>query len=298
VQSARVKLVEIAAFLGALLVPAGDAGAESQEASPETGEEYHIVSSYETSEEASDGSSGTSSGRDVFVERVVGHRDGGLELEYDLPNDVPAEDRGRYWQFPARVLKRPGGPMLLLNREALEARLETWLNAAGWTRAVCGRWIFTWNAFRIECDPESVLETIERLDLRSTDLREGARYQDPVARAPGTLARLTGGRDGARFAVVLEPDPDKVRRARAESDVAVGEIMRTPATLEAALRERSRESVSGRIEVTFEADANGNAWRRTTVTRLEIVAAGGRRETRTATETVERRPASDAAAHQ
>jgi hypothetical protein len=182
--------------------------------------------------------------------------------------------------------------MRLLNRAELEARVEGWLKAAGWTRAVCGRWIFTWNAFRIECDPQSVIKTVEAFDLRTADLREGAPYQHIKARGNGTLTRKAAGPNGATFAVVMEIDPDAVRRARAESDVALGEIMREPVTLVTALRERTKESVTGTISVTFDADSAGNVRRRTTVTKVETKGPDGQSESQTITETVERRPVS------
>jgi hypothetical protein len=90
----------------------------------------------------------------------------------------------------------------------------------------------------------------------------------------------------------MEVDPDAVRRARAESDVAVGEIMRKPVTLDAALRARANESVSGTISVTFDTDAGGHIRRRTKVTKVETKGPDGRSESQTATETVERRPVS------
>jgi hypothetical protein len=84
-------------------------------------------------------------------------------------------------------------------------------------------------------------------------------------------------------------DPEAVRRARAESDVVVGEIMKKPVSLDAALLERAREIVSGTISVTFETDPAGNVRRRTKVTKLDIKGPDGRSETRTVTETLERR---------
>ncbi|HEX8257211.1 MAG TPA: hypothetical protein VF589_06230 [Allosphingosinicella sp.] len=186
--------------------------------------------------------------------------------------------------------------MLLLNTAELEVRLQAFLHAAGWTRALCGHWYFTWNAFQIQCDPKSVLATIPDFDLRSTDLREGAVYRDKAARRPGTLTRRPGKADEARFAVVMEADPDAVRRARAEADVVVGEIMQKPVTLEAALRERMKEDVSGTIEVVFEADPAGDARRRTKVTRLRISAPGEPPEIDVRTETLERGLASGPAA--
>jgi hypothetical protein len=276
----------------ALLLPANNARGQSPQSAPKVGEEYEISKRYETSQKTSDGSSGSSSGRDALLERVIGVRAGGLELEYDLPTDTKADDRARHWQFPVRVFRPSSGPAQLLNRPELEARVDGWLKRAGWTRAVCGRWIFTWNAFRIECDPQSVLKMVEAFDLRSTDLREGAPYRDTEARGSGTLTKKAAGPNGETFAVTMEIDPEAVRRARAESDVAVGEIMQKPVTMDAALRERAKESVSGTITVTFDTDSGGNARRRTRLTKVEIKGPDGRHESRTVTETVERHPVS------
>ena len=276
------------AIIATLVLPANNARGESPQSAPKVGEEFEIEKRYETSQLTTDGS-GSSRGRDTILERVIGVSEGGLELKYDFPKDATAEDRVRNWQFPVRVFRLSSGPMQLRNRPELEARVDGWLKAAGWTRAVCGRWIFTWNAFRIECDPQSVIKTVAALDLRSADLREGAPYQETEARGPGTLTRKAAGPNGATFAVVMEIDPDGVRRARAESDVAVGEIMKQPVTLDAALRERAKESVSGTISVTFDTDSAGNVRRRTKVTKVETKGPDGRSESQTVTETVERR---------
>lgn len=257
--------------------------------SPKAGEEYEISRSHESSQQTGDGSSGSSSGRDTILERVISVSDKGLELEYDLPKGATADDRARNWQFPARILKPSNGPMALLNQADLETRVDGWLKAAGWTRAMCGRWIFTWNAFRIECDPLSVIKTIEAFDPGSADLREGASYQEAGALAPGTLVRKASGPKGATFEVRMEVNPDAVRRARAESDVVVGEITQRPVTLDAALRKRAKETVSGTILVTFDTDSAGKVRRRTKVTKLETKGPDGRSESETATETIERR---------
>jgi hypothetical protein len=151
-------------------------------------------------------------------------------------------------------------------------------------------------AFRIDCDPQSIIERIKTFDLRSHDLREGAAYQDAEALAPGVIARKAVGPNGATFAALLEADPAAVRRARAEADVAIAEIMQKPVTLEAALGNRAKEQVSGTISVTFETDAAGNIRKRTKVTKLEIKRSDGTSESRTATETVERRNVSTPAA--
>ncbi len=222
------------------------------------------------------------------MERVVSVRQEGVEFEYDLPASATAQDRAREWMLPARVLRQADGALRLLNRGELESRLEEWLRVAKWTREICGRWIFTWNAFRIDCEPETVLHVVKSYDLLSMDLRDGAMYRMPEAKYAGVLRR-TGGADGARFTVTLEVDPDTFCRARAESDVAVGEIMRQPVTLDAALRKRSEERISGTIDVTFESNPAGVPRRRTSVTRLEIVGKDGR-ETQKRTDVLERRP--------
>src|SRR5688500_6405172 len=110
------------ATTAALLLLANNVRSEPPQSAPKVGEEYEISKRYETSEQTSDGSSGSSSGRDVILERVIGVREGGLELEYDLPKDATAKDRARSWQFPARVFRRANGSMHLLNSPELESR--------------------------------------------------------------------------------------------------------------------------------------------------------------------------------
>ena len=288
----HVVLPRMRLLAAAGLLLTGTACSASSPAAPEIGDEFELSRTYETTERTSDGSSGSSNGRDGMLERVIALRDGGLELEFDLPEAATADDRARSWQFPVRVLRAPDGSMQLLNRPDLEARLERWLAAAELTRDACGRWIFTWNAFRIECDPESAIAMIQAFDLRSIEVREGATYRDPGARGPGTLTEKSTGPDGATYVVELEIDPDAVRRANAESDVVLGEIMQKPVTLEAALGERAKDDVTGTMSVTLETDAAGNVTRRTRVTDVDIGKQDGVTESRTVTETVERRAAS------
>lgn len=273
----------------ALLLPLGNARSNPGQSAPTTGEEYEITRSYETSEQTGDGfSSGRSQGHDTIMERVVAIRSNGLELEYDLPDDASAEDRFRQWQLPVRVFRTISGRMQVLNRPDLEARLEKWLKAANWSRDACGRWIFTWNAFRIECDPQSVVKTIEGFDLRSANVRDRAAYQDAEARGSGLLRRAPGRSGGASFSVTLPLDPDIVRRARADTDVVVAEIMQKPVTLDAALVARSKETVAGTVTVTFDTDRHGKVLRRTRVTKTDTKTQDGPSRSRTATEILER----------
>jgi hypothetical protein len=276
-------------IIAALFLPALVARAEASPRAPQVGDTYEIIMTRESAQQGNQGSSGNSNDRDMIVERVVGVRADGLELDYDLPEAATADERAGNWQFPARIFKPSSGPAQLLNGPELAARVDAWLKAVGWPRTICGHWIFTWDAFRIECDPQSVIETVASFDLRSADVREGAPFQVSDASRPGTLARKAAGPDGATFSVEMPVDPDAVRRARAKSDVVTGEIMNKPVTLEAALRERAKQAVSGTISVEFETDSDGNVRRRTKVTKLNIEGPDGLAETDTVTETLERR---------
>lgn len=257
---------------------------------PKVGDEYRITRTYETSSESSGGSSGSSSGSNAIVERIIGVRAEGLEIEYDLPDTVSEADRARTWQFPARVYRPKSGPMQLLNAPELEARIEVWLQASGMTREACGKWIFTWNAFLVECDPESVIATLSSFDLRVVDLSDGALYEDAAAEGPGTIAKKATAANHETYAVTLKIDPDVVRSDRAENDVVVGEILNEPVTLEIALTTRAKEDVSGTIFVTLKADSLGNVWHRTRVIEVETTLTNGEQESEKSIETVERVP--------
>lgn len=290
VQSGRMEWIWTVGLVAASLTPPADDRGQSPKPLPNVGDEYEISKSYETSNRTSDNlSSGSSSGRDAILERIIGVSAAGLEVEYDFPREASREDRASNWQFPARVLIPPDGPMRLLNEGELEARVEPWLKSAGWTRAVCGKTIFTWNAFRIECDPQSVIENIKAFDLISADIREGAPYRDAMARAPGVLAKEASGPDGDTFSVALEVEADAVLHARANSDVVVGEILGKPVTFAEARARRSEQEVSGTISITFDTDSVGNIWRRTKTTKL-TKRADGRSEEDMSKEIVERRP--------
>jgi hypothetical protein len=284
-------------MLGFLVLALAVAAASPSSAGPDAGSarpQPHAGESYEISlvreaTQKGDGSSGSSFDRDVIVERVIGVRSDGLELEYDLPATASKQDRAREWIFPVRVLRHDAGTLDLLNRAELETRLEAWLKAAKWTPAVCGHWIFTWNAFHIECDPEAAIRAIEPFDMRYPDVREGAPWREKGARAPGALVKQASSPSGQTFTVLLEVDADDVRRARAEADVAVGEITRKPLALEAALRKRAGDAVSGTIKVTLETDAAGAVRRKIVVSEVTTRQPDGASETTVVTQTLERR---------
>ena len=256
------------------------------------GEVFEIRRESRMESATNDGSSGSSFDRDALALRVIGRTDEGMDLEYDLPADTPAEDRARQWEFPVRVLRPASGPVQLLNRSELEARVTAWLKAGDLPREACGRWYFTWNAFKIECDPNSVIATLEAFDPRLDVVAAGVLIGDPAASGPAALVFKSKSAKGTTFVADLAVDSEAVRKARAESDVVIGEITRKPVTLEAALKTRASDAVSGTIRITFETDPAGRILRRTKVTTLtttgpSVIGPGTRTETQTTTEVLD-----------
>lgn len=274
------------AMCAMLLAPLGARALETQSAD-RVGDTYEIRVE-RVSENSGGRSSGSSRSINTLVERVIALGDSGVELEFDLPEGTSAQDRAREWQFPVRV-QRSEQELRLLNALELERRARAWRDGAGLTESACGRWIFTWTAVKIECDPQSVLQALEPFDLRPSDLRDGAQHSEIGARpAPFRIESQRSG--GATFVAEMELDPDVTRRQRAEMDVAVAEMTgHAPLSLETALEARAAERISGTIVTTFETDAAGRVTRRTRVTRAEIAGADGSLERHITTETAERR---------
>jgi hypothetical protein len=241
----------------------------------------------------SKGSIGGSMDRDTLVQRVTGVRPDGVELEYDLPANTPAQVRAAAWQFPVRIFKPTQGNLQLLNGPELEVRVDAWLKQAGLPRTLCGRYYFSWNVFRIECDPLSTLHLIEPIDLGFTALKNGALYRAPLSSSPVTVRRKWATPYAAEFVATLNVDPDHVRRDQAQADVVIAEITKKPLTFDDALRARSAERIAGTMEVTFETDQAGLVRRRTTLTKVQSSTPNGPTQDRTITETVERRLISD-----
>jgi hypothetical protein len=286
--SFRYKPQAVLPAVAGLLFVAAACG-ETLPITSQVGDTYRITLTKESTKSGSNGSSATTHDKNTIIERVSNLRQsGGLELRYDFPSEATTQEKTSDWQFPAEVFKPIVGPTQLLNEREIEARIDRWLKSANLSRDSCGHWIFTWNAFRIECDPRSVLKTIQSYDLRSVDLHEGSAYQDPGASNVGTLKKTSTGPYGETFATEMTVDSDAVRRALAEQDVIVGEILKRPVTLETALHEHEAETIAGTISIVFDADLNGNVRRRTKVTKLDTKRADGRTETQSISETLER----------
>ena len=278
-------------LLAALFLQTLPVRAQESEPGSRVGDMYEIrwESEAEWSENSEFGSSGNSHSQNAYVERIISLSEAGVVLEFDLPPDTSEEDRARTWQVPVRVLRPPSGPLRLLNGTELEARVTRWLARAGWPREVCGRWMFTWTEIKIECDPQSVVETIIAVDLGSVELRDGATYRDPMGLAPMILRREAGSGGSAALVAEGAINPEMLRRQQAEADAALSDIMGDRAELRAFREARAPKQISGTVRIRFENEAAAGTLRRTRVIRLETERMDGSRENRTVTETVERR---------
>lgn len=222
-------------------------------------------------DKGSDGSSASSFDSDTLVERVVERRADGMVLDYSLPAEATANEREMTWQLPARILVLADGHRQLLNRADLEQRRDDWLTKAGLPKTACGSWYLTWNAFKVECDPDSALEILKSLNLWLGQLDEGVPYRDPVAIEPVALHRKSSGPTGTVYTTVLTVDPDTIRRQQAEADVVIAQILKKPLTLKDALQAQAKQQISGTIEVTIETDRDGVVLRRVRKTVIRSI---------------------------
>lgn len=251
------------------------------QSAPKVGDTVQILRQVQSMSQ-SEGSTSTSSNSDALTERVTAVRADGVELEYDLPQGSGGGD----WKFPVRVFKPARGPLQLIDRKEMETRVDAWLRQGGMTRAACGHWVMGWNAFRIECDPQAALDAVAAFQVDPGGIREGGPFSMPGARGSAPLVKKGDRQLVAELAV----DPEQVRKARADNDLAAAEINQQPLTADAARRAHAGDVISGTITVTFELDDAGQPARRTAVTKVQIK-AGGRTETQSLTEVLQRRTA-------
>jgi hypothetical protein len=274
-----------------LVLPATVLQAEGVLGATEIGTLTEIRQTYESSSRGGDESSGSSSGHSTLVERVIAERDGVMELEFDLPASTKAEDRAREWQFPAHVRRSADGSLMLLNQSALESRLAAWLAKAKIDRRACGTWYFTWNAFKIECEPNSVLETIGGYDIRSSNLGEGQLYGAKNARGKGPLKIVKSSLGETSFGVSLQLDAGAFLRDQAESDIVVAQITGRKLTLDEARQKHADDKVNGTVDIQIDLDTETQkVLRRTTVTNIQIRSGVDSIEDTNSKVIIERRP--------
>jgi hypothetical protein len=265
-------------------------------AEPRVGAVTIVSRQFETEQSNNRGSTSSTSDNDVLIERVVAVRADGVEFEYDVPRDGGFGSATDSWQFPARVFRPLRGPLQLTNTTELAARVDEWLKRAGFTRAACGRLIFTWNVFRIECDPKSALTTIEALNLQVADLRDGAAYSDPDAVKPATLKRAKTSPSGTTYVVEAALDPERLRQQAVRRDLAQAELQGKALNERDAVRAHAGDKISGTMVVTLDVDGDGTVVRRTRRLKIQAETPDGTVEVSTSSEVIARQPAAAAPA--
>ena len=272
--------------LFALLIICTSCASSAQATTLRPGDAFEIVRAYNTQNSTSDGSSnGTSGGSDAMVVRVVSIDGDGTVFELDHPTSTSEQDRQRDWTLPARIVRPPSGPTRLLNADELNARLDDWLARANWTREQCGRWIFTWNAFKIECDPASAVAAFDEWFPHGPTANEP--YSHPLARIAVPLVESSTTSTNYSLAAELIIDPVRVRAGQAEQDAVFRELSgaNPPAIPD---RKRTNDAISGIITVAFDVATDGGHWQRTIVTRVETKRPDGVIETDTQRTTLTR----------
>ncbi|CAM3155467.1 hypothetical protein SPAN111604_07145 [Sphingomonas antarctica] len=273
-------------ILLATAITAGANGASAR--SPAPGDRYEIVRETSSAEQSSRDNSGATHDRDSYLLRILASRENGFELEYDLPAKTSAEDRARTWQFPVRVFQPRNGPLQLLNASELNDRITKWLAAGKLPRSACGHWVFTWNAFKVECDPQSVLGALEALRLPLTPVAVGDTYILPGTGSSGVIKNKDG-----TLATSMQVNPDAIRREAAESDLVVGEIMQKPVTFTAALLARSNDQISGTMTIMLSVDGGGIVTHQAIHSRIKTRKPNGEITIRTVDDEIDRRLLAD-----
>jgi hypothetical protein len=277
-------MLKPAALVAAFLALCAAVLAEQLPGEERPGDTYYL-SRQQHSEFSGDRSSGSGTDNDAIKERVIGRHDGGVEIEIDLIDGTSAEDRARQWQLPARILRLDNGSFRLLNTAELESRVDDWLEYGQLTREMCGKWIFTWNAFKIECNPQAVLATAAAYDLR-VNVQPGTQYVAQVGSDPVTLR--ADPVDSMLLVAETPINPEAVRRERAQADLVAAQVYGKPLKFEDALEAHTGDRIDGTITTRFRIDEAGRVLSRQQVVQLMLVEASGMKMESTVTTTIER----------
>ena len=233
----------------ALICAAAIAGPANASVEPEV---FEIEVRYETSSQSDDGGSSSSSGGFSYREEAYAPEGKCRIRRFDL-NDGPRERPLAAWEMPVEVRDCRGQSLEITNREEMLARLDEFLTEANLSREACGTHYFTWNVFKIECDPDSVLDTISDINLGAIDLEDGSSLLLPGMGTDVTLA-LEGNADSdeLEFTGSARIDPEILRNQAAQTIMVVAELNREPISREEAFKELEAVSFSGEVSVTLE----------------------------------------------
>lgn len=271
----------ITVFAAALLHSC--AAADTPQTMGAPGDVFNVKLS-QKSEGTGKGSFGNSKTGMSLTETIIAYRDDGVVLEFDLPAGTDERMRLKRWQFPARILKAEDGTLTLENVDALQARSGAWQKRAKLDPSYCGKWVFTWVAQKIECDPKSAIEIIKPFIVWQSPLANGALYADPDGLSPVKLSSTPAG-PGMVYSASVKLNPQVMIREKNETDAIVTEIMGERAQ---GLNYRAGETYSATRMVQFTTDAAGRIFEKKRVTKTETFLDGKPEGQTTATQIVTR----------
>lgn len=244
---------------------------------PET---FEIAIRYETRSEGS-GMSGSSRGGYLYREQIFASEGACRLRRFDVIDDPESPRPLALWEMPVEVRECEGQPAEIANREAMLERLNAFLSAAELPREACGRHYFTWNVFRIECDPDFALETVKRIDLGSLTIEDGAPF---FVHDTGTRVKLklVESRDQGlrRFIGSGAIDPKTLREQTAKTIMVVAEVSGEEVSHEGAMAQIAEHRFSGEVSVTIVEDPVEERITLTVISETAETDAEGQTETR------------------
>ena len=225
-----------------------------------------------------DGTTGSSSGRNTLTERIIEVDSKEIIVEYDYAprprRYVDEQPNLIEWEFPATISLKHSDDITLQNIEEITARNTEWREAAGIPNEACGLWYFTWNAFKVECDPNTVIQSLEAFILFDDEIHEGQEIKEFGTLKTGIIKLVSSS--PLTFQAEFEFDPEVIRESRAEQDVIVAQMMqRETISLENALEGRATEQISGNLTATWELDDRGRVIKRTRNSNITIELENG-----------------------
>lgn len=235
------------------------------------------------------GSSGNSRTGKTLTEAIIAYRDDGVVLEFDLPAGTDERTRLRSWQFPVRVFRAADGALSPENIDELQSRSEAWQERMKLDPAFCGKWVFTWTAQKIECDPQSAIEMIEPFMMWHGPLAADSLYKAPIGLAPVKFTAVPGEPAGTVFTADMILDARAIIREKEEADAIMVDIMgeRAPGP-----RARAGETYKGTVSDIFTTDANGRIIEMTRVAKTQTLVNGVQKGQGFSTQTVTRKKSS------
>jgi len=261
-------------------------------------EVFEIIIRYETRSEGNR-MTGSSSGGYHYREEVYA-RTGDCRLRrFDVVDDPEHSRPLALWKMPVLLRECAGQPAEIANREAMVARRDAFLSAAELPPEACGRHYFTWDVFKIECDPEAVIDTVERIDLSSLALQDGAHFLVRDTETRLTLTQAESGPDGRRtFTGRGTIDPEVLREQKASAIMVIAEVSGEEISLEQAMARIAEHRFAGEVSVKLMEEPAEDRITLTVVSETSETDAEGNTETRwgeevTIRERVEAMPGSD-----